>query len=74
MANAVAGALVATLGPSEPGSWPWMRQQAEEAARRRTETPLGMREYTIGGPLNPAEQEARLRLIEEQERRLPARR
>jgi len=29
-----------------------------------------MREYIVGGPLDPAAGEVRLRLIEEQERRL----
>jgi len=73
LANAVAGALVAALGPSEPAMLTWLRREVEEAARRRVQTPLGMREYTIGGLLDPAQQEARLRLIEEQERRLRAR-
>jgi len=73
LANAVAGALVAALGPSEPGMLTWLRREAEEAARRRGQNPLGMREYLIGGPLDPDAQEARLRLIEEQERRLRAR-
>jgi hypothetical protein len=73
LANAVAGALVAVLGPSEPAMLTWLRWQAEELARRRGQAPLGMREYTIGGPLDPAEREARLWLIEEQERRLRAR-
>ena len=57
VANPVGGALVAALGPSEPGMLTWIRLQFEEAGTRRVPTEPGMREHTIGGTLDRAGQE-----------------
>src|SRR5262249_19712611 len=77
IANAVAGALVAALGPSEPNFLAYLRQGVERLQRGEPEpaavadvdtTPLGVRDVGVPDPNAPDELERRRRAYEALER------